>query len=209
VLSDSQLASALLNVVLLGVTEFYRDKPVFDCLRERVLPELSTRDRVLRIWSAACSDGQELVSVVTLLADQGLLTRCQLLGSDCRPDAIRRARSGVFPVQAARGLSPSLSPYLIPHASTVKVVDPLAKALSWKVADLLQGPEVGPWDLILWRNMAIYLRPEVVENIWVSMVRELQPGGFLVCGKADHLPLHPEMLKISPSVYQKRRKPQT
>ena len=198
------LASALLNVVLLGVTEFYRDKPVFDQLRERVLPVLRARNRRLRIWSAACSDGQELVSVATLLADVGLLDRCEFLGSDCREDAIRRAQAGIYPQQAAVGFAASSSSYFVSNILKVQLAAPLMKVLRWTVSDLLQGPEPGPWDLILWRNMAIYLRPAVAANVWNSLIRELQPGGFLVCGKADHLPNHPDLVKISPSIHQKR-----
>lgn len=203
-LRDPRLASPLLNVFLLGVTEFYRDKSVFEQLRERVLPVLRGTNRRLRIWSAACSDGPELVSVATLLADAGLLEGSEFLGSDCREDAIRRAQAGIYSKQMAVGLAASSSDYWISNGSKVQVAPRLMESLRWTVSNLLQGPEPGPWDLILWRNMAIYLRPEVAESIWNSLICELQPGGFLVCGTADQLPNHRDLVKISPSIYQKR-----
>ncbi len=89
------LLPAAVGSLLIGVTEFFRDPAVFEAVRARVVPELAARGRgPLRIWSAGCSSGEELYSLAILLAEAGLLAGSFLLGTDCRIEAVRQARSG-------------------------------------------------------------------------------------------------------------------
>ena len=94
-------ASAV-SSLLIGVTEFFREPAVFDFLRTQVLPVLAGGNRRLRIWSAACSSGAELYSMAILLSETGLLERSYLLGTDCRGDAIERARLGLYDATALK-----------------------------------------------------------------------------------------------------------
>ena len=80
---------------------------------------------------------------------------------------------------------------------------PLRAATRWKQANLLHSPEPGPWDLILWRNMAIYLKPEVVGTIWQQLCDRLSPGGYLVTGKAEHPPAPLGLERVAKCVYRK------
>ena len=93
---------------MIGVTNFFRDPHVFAQLAERALTYLPTCRGAVRVWSAGCSDGSELYSVAMLAAELGVLGRCELLGTDCRPDAVERARAGVFDDAAVRGVPPDL-----------------------------------------------------------------------------------------------------
>ena len=203
-----ELARALLNVVLLGVTEFFRDKPVFDHLRAEVLPLLGARWRRLRIWSAACSAGQELYSLGILLAEAGMLADAGLLGTDCRAAALAEAAAGRFPRAAIESLPDAWRRrYFTGDGAAVQVGAGLRDAIAWKQADLLVATEPGPWDLILWRNMAIYLEPADADIVWRRLVAELAPGGFIVTGKADHPgPLLP-LRRLAPCIYRKIDQP--
>ncbi len=91
-----QLVASAVSSLLIGVTEFFREPAVFDSLRTRILPVLAGGNRRLQIWSAACSSGAELFSMAILLSETGLLERSYLLGTDCRDDAIERARLGLY-----------------------------------------------------------------------------------------------------------------
>ena len=91
-----RLVAKAVSSLLIGVTEFFREPGVFDFLRTQVLPALAGRNRRLRIWSAACSTGAELYSMAILLSEAGLLERSCLLGTDCRGDAIERAKLGLY-----------------------------------------------------------------------------------------------------------------
>jgi chemotaxis protein methyltransferase CheR/two-component system CheB/CheR fusion protein len=79
----------------------------------------------------------------------------------------------------------------------------LRRATRWKVANLFDGPERGPWHLILWRNMAIYLEPAVAEDVWRRLCAELVPGGFLVAGKADYAPHGLPLVRVGNCLYRK------
>lgn len=202
--AEPALATAALNVALLGVTEFFRDGTVFGALRDEVLPELLARQPAARVWSAACSEGHELYSVAMLLAEAGRLEGAELLGTDCRLDAIAVARSGVFGSEALGGLDEAWRTRYFTPARGWAAIDPVLRAATqWRVADLLHAAERGPWDLILWRNMAIYLESDAAEDVWLRLCGELAPGGWLVTGKADHLPKWLRMERVGPCIYRK------
>ncbi len=203
--ADPSLLRPALSAVLLGVTRFCRDRPVFEALRHEVLPVLLNRSRKTRIWSAACSEGQELYSVAALLAESGRLGQCELLGTDCRPEAIERARAGIFPAEALEEVDPLWhARHLSRDGHFCRMSKALRAATHWKVADLFAGTEPGPWDLIFWRNMAIYLKVEAAETLWRSILTELRPGGYLITGKADHPPAHFGLHRVGACVYQRK-----
>lgn len=199
------LAGELLDIVLLGVTEFCRDPAVFAHLREHVLPQLGRAPHAPRIWSAACSEGQELYSVAACLAELDLLERCELLGTDCRPEAIARARAGEYALEAAAKPPAAWQrAHLFPAAGRARIHPRLRTAVTWRVADLLTGVETGPWDLILCRNMAIYLEPDVTTALWRRLASQLAPGGWLVTGKAENpIPSAP-LERVGPCLYRLR-----
>lgn len=201
---EPRLAAAALSAVLLGVTEFFRDRAVFEHLRRQVLPGLLSQGGPVRIWSAACSEGQELYSVAMLLAELGRLGDCELWGTDCRSEAIERAQSGRFAVDAMNELDVDWRERYFTRAGAIAAIDgTLRAATRWRVADLLAGVERGPWQLILWRNMAIYLETMASDKVWQSLCDELAPGGFLVAGKADHPPKWLPLRRVVQGIYQK------
>jgi len=200
---NPSLARATVHVVLLGVTEFCRDQPVFQYLRERVIPELALLGRPLHVWSAACSDGRELYSLAILLHEAGLLTTAHLLGTDCRSEAIEHARKAQYASDALDKLDHGWKNHFITDRDGIRPSETLKSRLRWKQADLLRGAEPGPWDVVSWRNMAIYLEPQTASRLWDEVLHVLAPGGFLVTGKADHPPRHPHLEKLAPCVYRK------
>lgn len=203
--AQPEATKRLLNVVLLGVTDFFRDRPVFEQLQRGVLPELWARHGRLRVWSAACSNGAELYSVAMLLARAGRLADCELLGTDCRADAIEEARRGVFRGEELARMEQEWREVFFEITGEIGTIDPLLRqATRWKVGNLFGAMERGPWHLILWRNMAIYLENERAEEIWTRLFDQLAPGGFLVAGKADHPPKWLRLTRVAPCIYRKR-----
>lgn len=199
------LAKEAIDAVLLGVTDFFRDQAVFERIERDVLPALLSRYAKLRIWSAACSDGQELYSVAMLLARTSRLGDCELMGTDCRPDAIAQARGGVFAHDQVARLDPEWRRLYFNRSGAAGAIDATVRgATLWKVANLLGEVERGPWHLILWRNMAIYLETERANEIWAKLLEQLSPGGFLVVGKADHPPPWLTLARVGPCIYRKR-----
>jgi chemotaxis methyl-accepting protein methylase len=198
------MLQAALDAMLIGVTGFFRDRPVFAELRDAVLPMLLGRRSTIRVWSAGCSDGAELYSIAILLAEMDALDRAQLLGSDCRQSAVRAAAGGWYAPQALHGVSRELlSRYFSFDASTGRwgIRPSLRLVPRWRAQDVLYGPDLGRFDLILCRNLAMYLRRESVARLWERLTRALSAGGVLVLGKAER-PTRTGLACVSPCIFR-------
>jgi chemotaxis methyl-accepting protein methylase len=192
--------------LLIAVTEFFRDRPVFEALRTQILPELAALGRPLRVWSAACSTGAELYSVAILLAKAGVLEPGDLLGTDCRTDAIAQAITARYDAAAMRSVAATtrLEYFEAAAADTWRPLASLRRHVRWKVSDLARQIEDGPWDIILWRNAAIYLNPALAARMFERLTGALAPGGLLIVGKAERPPAQAGLQAAGPCIYRKR-----
>ncbi|MDB6169158.1 MAG: methyltransferase, CheR-type [Verrucomicrobia bacterium] len=201
------LAWSLLDLLLPGALRFCPEDEVLHQLALRLLPPLSGR---IRVWNVACAGGQELYTLAALLAeadllaDADLLERCELWGSDCRPEAIARARLGEFPLEQVMQLDPAWRRGNFQALSdTMRIHPRLRTAASWHVSNVFAGAEPGPWQVILWRNLFTALEPAALDGLWRQLVAALAPGGYLVANPAsrpaDGLPLE----RIGAGLYRK------
>ena len=198
-----RLVAEVISALLIGVTEFYREPGVFESLRKLVLPALAKGTDRLRIWSAACSTGAELYSMAILLTEAGLLERSYLLGTDCRGDALDQASRGLYDATTLKRIpSATRQQHFEPVGQQWRLVTALRRLVHWKVANLLAGVENGPWDIILWRNAAIYLKPYPAEKIWRRLLSVLAPDGVLVTGRAERPPADAGLMQVGRCVYQ-------
>jgi chemotaxis protein methyltransferase CheR len=176
---------------------------VFGHLSEFVIPQLLAHSARPRVWSAACSDGSELYSVAMLLAARQPLAECRLLGSDYRARAINIASNSVYPAEATAAVPAELAGrFLVRDHCSVTVTDDLRAAIQWQTRDLLTGSLPHPWDLILCRNLAIYLSSMAADSLWHRLYSALAPGAFLVVGRAEK-PQLPGLKCVAPCIYRK------
>ena len=200
------LVSVAINAMVIGVSSFFRDAAIYDEIAFNILPSLFRTHGSARVWSVGCSDGQELYSVAILLAELGLLDGCYLLGTDCRSEAIQRARDGYYDATAIRHVPQAwVAKYFHRQTDRWRMVSALRTAVQWRTADVTRVQEPGVWDLILCRNMAMYLRPEASGRLWETFETALRPGGYLVLGKAER-PVNARRLSpVGPCVYRRDR----
>jgi chemotaxis methyl-accepting protein methylase len=200
-LKNPEKLTTAIDALIIGVTSFFRDREVFDHLSCTVLPALPRRRR---IWSIGCSHGHEIYSVAMLLAEQGALGRAELLATDCRSEAIARVRNGIFDNDDLKPVpQPWLERYFVREAADWRIADPLRQAVRARVADVTTMREPGVWDLILCRNMAIYLRGSVAGRLWAQLALALRPGGFLVLGKAERPACCSRLTPVAPCIYRR------
>lgn len=201
-----ELLHTAVSALVIGVTSFFRDPQVFSALQQHALGEVMARSSKPRIWSVGCSDGAELYSVAMLLADRGAVPRCTLLGTDCRSDAILKARSGRYADVALKSVPAEfLSRYFGLREGMWEIHPFLRSATQWRVGDALSTCEPGTWDLILCRNMAIYLQPAAAGLLWERLGGSLRPGGLLVTGKAERPYGAAGLRAVAPCIYQRDR----
>jgi chemotaxis methyl-accepting protein methylase len=210
-----KLVDEAINSLLIGVTGFFRDEPLFEQLASQILPGLTTPDRMLRIWSAGCSDGSELYSVAMLLWEMGRLNGVELLGTDCRGHATRCAARGVYDQASLGGVSPErLAAHFVrmPRAGVIEakhspeqwcIKPPLRQAAKWRTANILETVEPGPWDLILFRNTSMYLRGGATVKMWDHLISALLPGGYLILGNAERPAPMPDLIPIGQCIYRR------
>ena len=195
-----------LGTLLIGVTSFFRDAHVFLALQTQ-LATLARPRQGLRVLSVGCSDGSELYSVAILLAEAERLRGSALAGIDCRPAALDRARSGIYSSAALEGVDPERkSRWFQAWQGGLRVRPELAEACTFTVADALD-PHLQlqeQHDVILCRNLAIYLQPDAAHALWSRLCAALRPGGLLVTGKAERPTTDEGLRSVAPSLFARR-----
>ena len=202
--SRPELLAKVLDALLIGVSGFFRDEAVFEQLHKVILPGLLRGRPGLRVYSAGCSDGQELYSLAMLLDDLGCLDQSELLGLDCRPVAIARARAGCWPAPEANPVPLAFrARYFHGREGCARVAPRLREKIRWRAGDLLAEPDPdGSWDLVLFRNVAIYMSWEH-QALWDRFAALVRPGGVLVTGKAERPPSRLPFRSIGPCLFKK------
>ena len=192
------LERRIVDAITTNETSFFRDASPFDLLRHKIIPELmDRRSRTgaarIRIWSAACSTGQELYSIAIILKELlGDPDRygIQLLGTDISDNAVARASRGVFsPVEVSRGLSDAhRTRYYVPVAGGWQIRDEIRAMASFKKFNLTADfSSLGRFDVIFCRNVAIYFTERDKISLFGRMERSLEPNGYLVIGSMESL----------------------
>ena len=205
VTSQPELARHLLSSVLIGVTSFFRDQAVFDHLWKVSLPRMLHGNRRLFICSIGCSSGHELYSLAMMLDDLGALANSRLVGVDCRPDALQQAKSGEFNLAEMQDLDPRLRErYFELDGTRARISSDLRAKIDWRIGSLANAKPGDSWSIVLFRNVAIYLRPEKANAVWQDLDEQLSPGGLLVTGRAERPPRRLNYTQEHASIYAKQ-----
>ena len=193
---EERLIWAVIEALTFNETSFFRDKELFAHLRDEVLPTLSRsrRDQPIRIWSAACSTGQEVYSLAMAAAASETLdagTRFEFFGSDLSERCLEKAQSGLYTqFEVQRGLPIRL---LVQHFAnqddTWEISPRIRQSVRWKRINLLSDlSSLGRFDVILLRHVLSGLEPSLHGRIVESLAALLAPDGVLVLSPDDHLP---------------------
>ena len=173
-------------------TLFFRDPGVFDALRHHILPQLAESRRsarTLRVWSAACSSGQEAYSIAMMMLELGLSDwNLQIMGTDLSNQILDRARTARYlQIEVNRGLPVTmLVKYFQREGLDWRLRDDVKRYVQFTPLDLRQTPyTVGPFDLVLCRNVLIYFDMETRRNILSGIRRTIRPGGMLLLGASE------------------------
>jgi chemotaxis protein methyltransferase CheR len=192
------LERSIIDAITTNETLFFRDGSPFDLLRHKIVPELIDRrartgSARIRIWSAACSTGQELYSIAILLKELlGDTDRygVQLIGTDISDEAVARASKGLFSaVEISRGLSEEMrAKYFTARPGGWQIHDAVRGMASFKKLNLMQDfSGLGRFDVIFCRNVAIYFNETGRRSLFERIERALEPGGCLVTGSMESL----------------------
>ncbi|QAY66160.1 CheR family methyltransferase [Paenibacillus protaetiae] len=186
---DKALMDELLDRMTINVSEFWRNPGRWETLYRRFLPELHKQSPQLRIWSAACSTGEEPYTIAMLLSELGLLDQTDLAASDLDAGVLAKAKEGLYYDRSIRDV-PELykNRYFERTADGMYAVsDKLKKAVRFKQQNLLHDPFESGYDLIVCRNVLIYFTEEAKQTLYRKFSDSLKPGGLLFVGSTEQI----------------------
>lgn len=192
--SDVQLSDQVVDAMTTNETLFFRDSKPFETLKTALFPALLAArpaGQKIRIWSAACSTGQEPYSIALLIEENKSLfnpDRFEIIATDLSPSVLKKAAAGVYSqFEVQRGLPVQmLVKYFQKEGDRFVLNEAIRRRVSFRPFNLLQEPTVlGPCDLILCRNVLIYFDNETKTKILDRMARLLRPDGALILGGSE------------------------
>lgn len=202
-------------LMTVSISRFFRDRGLWKTFQEEILPILAKAGQFVRVWSAGCASGEEVYSFKILW--EGLrktfapLPVLSILGTDLCPPYLERARAAVYPPSSMKEVPDAIrSAFFESMAGGKYALKPWIKeGVEWRVHDLLSGPPGTAFDLAFLRNnLLTYYKDEVKIPALKKVVDSLAPGGFLIIGSHERMPIEPPNLKPwrdSGDIFQKQR----
>lgn len=190
---------SLLDVITINVTEFFRDTETFDAFRSEVLPQLLSEKRkrkskILRIWSAGCSIGEEPYTISIILHEKlgvelnNFLT--SIHATDIDEKALSAAKAGIYDVQALKNISKhQVSKYFNSDGNGKYCIkDKVKHLVRFQQHDLFSDKKFSHFDIILCRNVMIYFGKEFQNQLLLDFYNALNMGGYLILGRTETMP---------------------
>lgn len=190
----------LFKELMIGVTSFFRDSPVWEKLKESIIPELIKKPRtnaVLRAWVPGCSTGEEAYSLAIIFKEalekinpyEGL--SLQIFASDLDNDAIDTARKGLFSENIATDVSPKrLNRFFTKTEDGYRINNEIRETIVFAQHNIIMHPPFTNIDIISCRNLLIYLDPELQRKLIGLFYYSLNPDGILLLGTSETLGIH-------------------
>ena len=187
---------ALVSSMLIKVTAFFRDPELWKALTEKLIPQLMANKRQgdeVRVWSAGCATGEEAFSVAIALSEVlGSAVgnyEIKIFGTDVDETAIAAARRGVFSTRQVEGVpKPLLSHYFSPVTEGFAVRKEIRRMVVFGVNNLVSDAPISRLDLLICRNVFIYLDTNLQKRVLARFHYALRRDGLLVLGKSELIP---------------------
>ena len=214
----SSLKEVVIDAMTTNETLWFRDNHPFRILQEKLLPEFGDRKSAqsLRIWSAACSTGQEPYSVAMIIEEfrrqrPGRLRDVKITATDISKSVLEVARRGEYEMIAiGRGLSPERQKqFFTPAMNGSWQIRPQIKSMvEFRELNLLERYMLGKFDIVMCRNVLIYFSAELKRDILTRIHATLNPGGYLILGASESLNGLPhlyEMVQCHPGIIYRKK----
>ena len=187
----------LVKALTIQVSQFFRNPSTFRAIQDEVLPVILTDKaraggRALRLWSVGCAHGEEPYSLAILLLErgEGVATRyaTAIYATDIDPSSLRRAKEGRYPATSLTNVPTRWQErYFRQHGNHAEVTPEVRRLVFFKRHSVLDPSPFGRIDLVVFRNVLIYMTEALQERVLLALFDALNPGGFLVLGKVEGL----------------------
>lgn len=180
--------------ILIGVTSFFRDREMWKILNEEVIPEILSqergRDEAIRIWSAGCSTGEEVYSISMSIQREMIRTgrwqEVKTFGTDINQRALDLASNGVYPADVAEQLTDTeLEEFFVEAQGGYQVKNRLRQNAVFARQNVFHDPPFTSLDLVMCRNLLIYLDSELQRRTLSRLAYGTKVGGVMVLGSSE------------------------
>ncbi|OTP68796.1 CheR family methyltransferase [Caballeronia sordidicola] len=209
-LDTPEESKLLLRDMLIGVTNFFRDRESFEAFERETVPKmfegLSPNDQI-RAWVAGCSTGEEAYSIAMLLSERAEMQPSgqsfQVFATDIDERAIRIGRAGLYPSSIVTDVPPTrLRLHFTKEQLRYRVNKRLREQILFAEHNLLRDPPFSQLDLVSCRNLLIYLDRTVQRQVLERFRFSLRPGGFLFLGSAESADAAEDLFELVDKKYR-------
>ncbi len=186
---DKALFEEFVNYITINVSEFYRNPDQWKILEETVFPELINRfGKNLKIWSAACSTGDEPYSLVMALSRHVPLNQIKIFATDLDKQVIAKAKVGLYSDKSIAGVPEDLKrKYFTQVGPSYKISDEIKARVEFKEHNLLKDTYPTDCHLIVCRNVLIYFTEEAKDEVFRKYFQSLAKNGILFIGSTEQI----------------------
>lgn len=182
------LLNEFINFITINVTEFFRNYEQWVVLEKEILPMLILKNKKMKIWSAACSTGDEPYTLAMILSKFLPLSDIQILATDIDKKALDKAKNGTYISKSVEKIPKEfLSKYFSVEGNHYKINDEIKNCVQFMHHDLLKDDYPKDCDLIVCRNVLIYFTDEAKEYVYTRFNRSLKKDGVLFVGCTEQL----------------------
>jgi chemotaxis protein methyltransferase CheR len=187
-MKDKALLYEFLDRMTINVSEFWRNPNRWELVEQKFIPDMLRKNRRLKVWSAACSTGEEPYTLAMILARQGALADTHLLATDIDDGALEKAKKGVYLERSLRDVPPAyVKAYFREEGMMFQVSDELKRGVKFQKQNLLNDKFDSGFDLIVCRNVIIYFTEEAKHVLYQKFANALKPGGMLFVGSTEQI----------------------
>ncbi len=202
--ADPTLKSRVIDAMTTNETSWFRDNYPFEMLRQIVFPELAAKQKPIRIWSAACSSGQEPYSISMIVNEwesshPQKLVPVSILATDLSEGVLAQARSGIYDgLSIVRGLSAERRQRFfetVPNGHRIKT--DIQQRVRFQKLNLMDSySALGKFEIVFCRNVLIYFSTDTKRRIFDGIARQMDPGGYLFVGASEAVGSYTDAFEI-------------
>ena len=183
------------NYLTINVSEFYRDPGQWQLMEQKIIPELVTKfGKNLKIWSAACSTGDEPYSLVMALSRYIPLGMIHVIATDIDKQVIAKAKTGIYSEKSIAAVPADLKKrYFTKIGLSYQISDEIKKRVEFRTHNLLEGNYPKDFHMIVCRNVLIYFTEEAKDTVFRKFYQSLVPGGIFFTGATEQIINHKEI----------------
>ncbi|QSS98464.1 protein-glutamate O-methyltransferase CheR [Pontibacillus sp. ALD_SL1] len=185
---DEELFFEFLDRMTINVSEFYRNQKRWEILESKILPDLVRDKKTLKVWSAACSTGEEPYTMAMILSRYFPLTDIHILATDIDENVMQRAKKGVYPERSLKEVPLDIrNKYFKQKGNLFEISDDIKKTVTFKKHNLLSDRYESNFDLIICRNVLIYFTEPAKNEVYKQFSHSLNKGGVLFVGSTEQI----------------------